>query len=93
LWDRHKGETLKELIKESFLQNKYAAKQLLSTGDTPLTHNQDKGEYRTLFPKLLMEVRKELREIFPQYDPLSADGAYSSIYSFSDDTTETSDLS
>mgnify|MGYP003288226460 CR=1 FL=1 len=93
MWDKHKGETLKELIKESFLQNKDAAKQLLSTGDTPLTHNQDRGEYRTLFPKLLMEVRKELREIFPQYDPLAVDGAYGNRDLFSDDTTKTSDLS
>lgn len=60
-WNKHKEEVMKMLIKASFEQNPEALKQLLVTGDTTLTHIQDKGEWGTLFPKLLMEVRDELR--------------------------------
>lgn len=88
LWDKYKAETLKGLIKESFLQNEDAAKQLLTTRDIPLTHNQDRGEYRTLFPKLLMEVREELREVFPQHDPLAVDAAYGNRDLFSDSSND-----
>ena len=88
LWDKYKAETLKGLIKESFLQNEEAAKRLLATRDIPLTHKQDRGEYKTLFPKLLMEVREELREVFPQHDPLAVDAAYGNRDLFSDSSND-----
>jgi hypothetical protein len=35
--------------------------KLLATGNAKLTHTQDKGKWGTEFPRLLMEVRDELR--------------------------------
>lgn len=60
-WNKYKEEVMKMLIKASFEQNPDVLKQLIATGDATLTHTQDRGEWRTLFPKVLMEVREELR--------------------------------
>ena len=51
---------MKELIKESFIQNPTALEKLLITKNATLTHTQDKGKWGKEFPKLLMEVRSEL---------------------------------
>ena len=48
------------LIKLSFESNPEALQLLLATGDEVLTHNQDRGVWREAFPRLLMQVRKEL---------------------------------
>ena len=61
-WDENSPTIMKELIKESFEQNPDALQKLLSTGDAILTHTQDKGKWGTEFPRLLMEVREELRD-------------------------------
>ena len=53
---------MKALLKASFEQNPQAAQKLLDTGNASLTHTQDKGKWGTEFPKLLMEVREELRK-------------------------------
>lgn len=53
---------MKALLKASFEQNPQAAQRLLDTGNASLTHTQDKGKWGTEFPKLLMEVREELRK-------------------------------
>jgi len=60
LWDEYSSEIMKELIKYSFQQNPKSLQVLLDTGNTKLTHVQDKGKWGTEFPKLLMEVRSEL---------------------------------
>ena len=60
-WDKFSSQIMKELIKASFEQNPQALQRLLSTGNATLTHTQDKGKWGTEFPKLLMEVREELR--------------------------------
>ena len=60
-WNSIKADVMKFLIKESFKQNRKALRELLATKNTRLTHIQDRSEWRTLFPKLLMEVREELR--------------------------------
>lgn len=52
---------MKQLLMESFKQNPQALQRLLDTGNATLTHTQDKGKWGTEFPKLLMEVREELR--------------------------------
>jgi SpoVK/Ycf46/Vps4 family AAA+-type ATPase len=62
---------MKDLIKESFEQNPDALAKLLATGDATLTHTQDKGKWGTEFPRLLMEVREELRS----QQPTSVEGA------------------
>ena len=59
-WDEASSKIMKELIKASFEQNNDAKQRLLATGNTTLTHNQDKGKWGAEFPKLLMEVRGEL---------------------------------
>lgn len=60
-WDNVSSSFMHNLILESFLQNPEASQRLLSTGNATLTHTQDKGKWGTEFPKILMEVRKELR--------------------------------
>ena len=64
-WDENSSRIMKALIKESFEQNPDALAKLLATGNATLTHTQDKGKWGTEFPKLLMEVRDELRGTEP----------------------------
>ena len=61
-WDKVSSVIMKALIKASFEQNPQALQRLLATGNATLTHTQDKGKWGTEFPKLLMEVRDELRK-------------------------------
>lgn len=60
-WDADKFDIMKELIKASFQQNPQAFQRLLATGDAVLTHNQETNIWKTEFPRILMEVRSELR--------------------------------
>lgn len=61
-WDANSSDVMKQLLKESFEQNPQSAQRLLDTGIATLTHNQDESEWKTEFPRLLMEVRDELRK-------------------------------
>ena len=61
-WDRSSSFIMKQLLKESFEQNPQALQRLLSTGNATLTHVQDNSKWGKEFPKLLMEVREELRK-------------------------------
>lgn len=58
--DNYNIKLMKFLIKKSFLSNPSCLKELLATGNETLTHVQDRGIWREVFPKLLMEIRKEL---------------------------------
>jgi len=60
-WDSFSLILMKDLIKESFEQNPDALVKLLATGNAKLTHTQDKGKWGIEFPRLLMEVRDELK--------------------------------
>ena len=60
-WDKASSGIMKMLIKESFKQNPDALQQLLDTGDAIITHNQDNSKWKTEFPRILMEVRDELK--------------------------------
>jgi hypothetical protein len=53
---------MKQLLKESFEQNPQALQRLLGTGNSILTHIQDNGKWGKEFPRLLMEVRYELKK-------------------------------
>lgn len=61
-WDANSSDVMKQLLKESFEQNPQSAQKLLDTGNATLTHNQDESKWKTEFPRLLMEVRDELRK-------------------------------
>lgn len=61
-WDRSSSFVMKQLLKESFEQNQQALQRLLDTGNATLTHTQDKGKWGKEFPRLLMEVRDELKK-------------------------------
>jgi predicted NAD-dependent protein-ADP-ribosyltransferase YbiA (DUF1768 family) len=61
LWDQESSGIMKNLLLESFKQNPDALAKLLATGNATLTHTQDKTKWGKEFPKLLMEVREELR--------------------------------
>ena len=54
-------DVMKAAIKASFEQNPQALQKLLATGNATLTHTQDKGIWGEEFPRILMEVREELR--------------------------------
>lgn len=60
-WDANSSRIMKALIGRSFEANPQALQRLLATGNATLTHTQDKGKWGTEFPRLLMEVRDELR--------------------------------
>ena len=64
-WDKVSLKYMKDFITESFKQNPESLAKLLATGNATLTHTQDKGKWGTEFPKLLMEVRNELRTTQP----------------------------
>jgi predicted NAD-dependent protein-ADP-ribosyltransferase YbiA (DUF1768 family) len=60
-WDANSLRIMKDLLKSSFEQNPKALKKLLDTGNAELTHTQDNTKWGKEFPRLLMEVREELR--------------------------------
>ena len=63
-WDAMAPTIMKQLIKNSFEQNPDALQRLLSTGNSTLTHLRERegSRWRTEFPRILMEVREELRQ-------------------------------
>lgn len=66
-WDKDSAKIMKALLLESFRQNPEALQRLLATGDATLTHKKAdnpnaKVNWGKEFPRLLMEVRSELRE-------------------------------
>lgn len=64
-WDEHKYDIMKDLIRESFLQNPDKALAFVEKTDGfTLTHEQDKSEWKELFPKALMEVREEIKQVY-----------------------------
>jgi ribA/ribD-fused uncharacterized protein len=79
VWDSMSPTIMKALLKDSFQQNPEALQKLLATGNATLTHTQDKGRWGKEFPRLLMEVRDELRptqtagEIKPKGKPAIKD--------------------
>lgn len=60
-WDELSSGLMHNIILASFQQNPQALQQLLATGNAPLTHTQDKGKWGQEFPRILMNVRAELR--------------------------------
>jgi len=65
-WDMSSSKVMKDLIKISFENNPDALDALLETGSATLTHTQDKSKWKTEFPKILMEVRDELKNVEPE---------------------------
>ena len=61
-WNKVNANGMKLLIKASFEQNPQALQRLLDTGNAILTHTQGDGKWATEFPRILMEVRDELRQ-------------------------------
>ena len=69
IWDYGESvseDVMKAAIKASFQQNPQALQRLLATGNATLTHTQDKEKWGTEFPRILMEVREELRQSQPE---------------------------
>ena len=52
---------MKALIRASLNQNPKAIQALLATGNSSLTHIQDRSIWRTQFPIILEELREEFR--------------------------------
>lgn len=61
-WNANSSKIMKALIKASFSQNPDAAQRLIDTGNATLTHTQDDSKWSTEFPRILMEVREELKK-------------------------------
>tara|TARA_R110000822_G_scaffold80320_3_gene191436 strand:+ start:36 stop:419 length:384 start_codon:yes stop_codon:yes gene_type:complete len=53
---------MESIMRLSFkdIRNTDAVEVLVGTGDSVLTHNQDRGVWKLRFPKLLIKIRKEL---------------------------------
>lgn len=68
-WDNQSSQIMKTLIKTSFEQNPKDLELLLSTGNSKLVHNNPKSgkvdKWTTEFPRILTEVRDELRSTLP----------------------------
>lgn len=60
-WDKNKRDIMKSIIRASLKQNPKALQALLATGNSSLTHIQDKSMWRTQFPIILEELREEFR--------------------------------
>lgn len=60
-WDANKRSIMKNLIRESLKQNPKAMQALMATGNSSLTHIQDKSIWQTQFPIILEELRDEFR--------------------------------
>lgn len=70
------------LMQESFEQNPDVLETLRATGDRPITHTQDKGIWKTAFPRILMKIRSVAKTKTatgavkqPQQAPTDADAA------------------
>lgn len=50
-------QLMRRLIDCSFEANPDCKTDLMSTGTEPLTHAQDRGVWKTMFPEILMELR------------------------------------
>jgi ribA/ribD-fused uncharacterized protein len=74
-WDSKSSEIMKRIIKLSFEQNPQALQKLLATENAELTHIQDKGKWGKEFPKLLMEVRDELKTTQPSTEVISKEAS------------------
>ena len=71
-------QLMETLIRESFIQNPRALRILQATGENVLTHYQDTGIWKKEFPRILMKVRDELKNLGvttnypqPQLSPIS----------------------
>jgi predicted NAD-dependent protein-ADP-ribosyltransferase YbiA (DUF1768 family) len=64
-WDRDSSGVMKNILTLSFEQNPVALAKLRATGNATLTHTQDTGKWGKEFPRLLMEVREELKSAEP----------------------------
>lgn len=89
-WDKSKEALMKTFIRESFVQNPLALNALLVTGNATLTHTQDTSSWGQMFPKILMEVREELRKAKREFDIKNAEIAkqQAAITKFSTSSSE-----
>ena len=55
-------DLMRDLIERSFEANPEAQKRLLETEGKTLTHTQDRGIWKTEFPRILSEIRQKLIE-------------------------------
>lgn len=72
-WDSNKKAIMKALIRASLKQNPKALQALLATGNSSLTHIQDKSMWRIKFPIILEELRDEFRgtQIGNNFNPIN----------------------
>jgi len=64
---------MKDLIRSSLSQNPNILQRLLDTGKSKITHNQDNGMWKTEFPRILMELRDEMKIQSKQLDLFTQD--------------------
>lgn len=72
-WDNNKKAIMKSIIRASLKQSPKALQALLATGNSSLTHIQDRSMWRTQFPIILEELREEFRgtHIGDNFNPIS----------------------
>jgi hypothetical protein len=63
-WDNlYRDKFMKAFITESFKQNPAKLQELIATSQ-PFTHERDKGYWKEAFPRILTEVREELKKAY-----------------------------
>lgn len=73
IWDSNKKAIMKTLIRASLKQNPKTLQALLATGNSSLTHIQDRSMWRTQFPIILEELREEFRgtQVGDNFNPIN----------------------
>lgn len=73
IWDSNKKAIMKALIRASLKQNPKALQALLATGNSSLTHIQDRSTWRTQFPIILEELREEFKgtQVGDNFNPIN----------------------
>lgn len=73
MWDSNKKAIMKALIRASLKQNPKALQVLLATGNSSITHIQDRSMWRIQFPIILEELREEFRgtQVGNNFNPIS----------------------
>jgi len=89
-------QLMRDLIRESFKQNDSAREELLATGNAKFTHkrpNGSNGIWETEFPRILEEVREELKDYQSEIDNSEELNAEEEILSVIDEYSSEPDKS
>jgi ribA/ribD-fused uncharacterized protein len=89
-WDKISSQELEDSMRLSFEQNEEFRKLLLATGSATLTHTKGKtnlGKWSEEFPRILTQIREELKSIGEEFERPSAQGETPEEYTTNAETS------